>query len=73
MAIGRSGLRCVEPPASILVLIAHNPEEIVQWHHAAFHRLPTCLRIEFGSRFRVYALRLASASSGHIVISYMKS
>ena len=41
MTVGSSGFGSVQPRAGILVLIAHNPEEIVQWHHGAFHCLLT--------------------------------
>src|SRR5271170_486136 len=41
VAVGSSGFGSVQPRAGILVLIAHNPEKIVQWRRGAFHRLLT--------------------------------
>ena len=41
VAVRRSRFGSVQPTACVLVLIAHNPEEIVQWRRGAFHRLLT--------------------------------
>jgi hypothetical protein len=43
---GRSGFGSIQPRAAILVLIADNPEEVVQRHHGAFTRSwPHCYSI----------------------------